>query len=80
MSLTTNGQREAVGSAGDGSKGGGRRVRGGRRGRRRRPPVENKPGEEDLKIKRKSLYFSHLVELGDKHLNMALNTRVALVS
>ena len=45
MSLTTNRQREAVGSAGDGSKGGGRRVRGGRRGRRRRPPVENKPGE-----------------------------------
>ena len=51
MSLTTNGQREAVWSAGDGSKGGGRRVRGGRRGRRRRPPVEDKPGEEDLKMR-----------------------------
>ena len=79
MSLTTNGQREAVGSAGDRSEGGGRRVRGGRRGRRRRPPVENKPGEEDLKMRRKSLYFSHLVELGDKHLMIVINIKVAPV-
>ena len=57
MSLATNGQREAVGSAGDGSEGGRRRVRGGRRGRRRRPPVENKPGKEDLKMSREIYKF-----------------------
>ena len=60
MSLTTNGQREAVGSAGDGSKGGGRRVRGGRRGRRRRPPVENKPGRGELKDEKRNLYIFHI--------------------
>ena len=57
MSLATNGQREAVGSAGDGSEGGCRCVRGGRRGRRRRPPVEDKPGEEDLKMRREIFIF-----------------------
>ena len=64
MSLTTNGQREAIGSAGDGSKGGGRRVRGGRRGRRRRPPVENKPGEEDLKMRSEIYIFFTFDKIG----------------